>query len=109
VKVRELALVQSYKKNLFPDNTTFISLTQIQDAVKASLDDREARQIIITLAGKSIKIREYGEKLVKFTMWLKDFISSVVSNEPHAALVWAGISLLLPVCFPRTFLRTLNK
>lgn len=30
-------------------------------------------------------------------MLFKDFIASAASNEPHAALAWAGISLLLPV------------
>jgi hypothetical protein len=86
VKERNLDLVQSYKKNLSPQNTTFTSPNQIQDAVKASLDNRKARQIIVTLTGKPIRIREYGEKLVKFTMWSKDLISSAVSTEPHAAL-----------------------
>jgi hypothetical protein len=109
VKEMELDLVQSYEKNLSPQNTTFTSPTQIQDAVKASLDNREARQIIVTLAGKSIKVREYGEKLVKFTMWSKDLISSAVSTEPHAALAWVGILLLLPVCIPRAFLYLLNN
>jgi N-terminal domain of NWD NACHT-NTPase len=108
VKERELALVQSYERNLSPNNTTFTSPSQIQDAVKRSLDNREAHKIIITIAGKSIKIREYGEKLVKFTMWSKDLISSAVSTEPHAALAWVGISLLLPVSLLRASLCPLN-
>ena len=70
----------------------------MQTAIGASLEDRDARQLIITLVGKSIKIREYGEKLVKFVVWSKDFISSAISAEPHAALAWAGVTLLLPVC-----------
>ena len=100
--------MQSYEKNLSPEAVTFTSQKQIQDAVKASLDNREARQIIVTLARKPIKIREYGEKLVKFTMWSKDLISSAVNAEPHAALAWAGISLLLPVCISRVLLCALD-
>ncbi|KAL9108807.1 MAG: hypothetical protein Q9227_006464 [Pyrenula ochraceoflavens] len=37
------------------------------------------------------------QKTVKTVLFAKDFISSVASQEPHAALAWAGVSTLLPL------------
>jgi hypothetical protein len=40
--------------------------------------------------------KAYGN-IVKGVVFAKDFISAAASNEPHAALAWAGVSILLPV------------
>ena len=40
---------------------------------------------------------EYFHKAVKSIVALKLFISLATSQEPHAALAWTGVSLLLPV------------
>ena len=37
------------------------------------------------------------KKIVKTVLFAKDFVGQAVSNEPHAALAWAGVSMLLPV------------
>jgi len=39
----------------------------------------------------------YIEKAIKIIIIAKDFVGSAVSLEPHGALAWAGVSLLLPV------------
>ena len=41
------------------------------------------------------------KKTVELVLFAKGFITQAASNEPHAALAWAGISMLLPVsgCF----------
>jgi hypothetical protein len=40
------------------------------------------------------------KKIVKTLLFAKDFVGQAVSNEPHAALAWAGVSMLLPVSGP---------
>ena len=40
------------------------------------------------------------KKIVKTVLFAKDFVGQAVSNEPHAALAWAGVSMLLPVSGP---------
>jgi hypothetical protein len=40
------------------------------------------------------------KKIVKTVLFAKDFVGQAVSNEPHAALAWAGVSMLLPVSEP---------
>jgi N-terminal domain of NWD NACHT-NTPase len=37
------------------------------------------------------------KKIVETVLSAKDFVGEAVSNEPHAALAWAGVSILLPV------------
>ncbi|KAL9616484.1 MAG: hypothetical protein Q9160_008652 [Pyrenula sp. 1 TL-2023] len=37
------------------------------------------------------------KKTVKTVLFAKDFIAQVASNEPHAALAWAGVSMFLPL------------
>jgi hypothetical protein len=40
------------------------------------------------------------KKIVQMVLFAKDFVGQAVSNEPHAALAWAGVSMLLPVSGP---------
>jgi N-terminal domain of NWD NACHT-NTPase len=40
------------------------------------------------------------KKIVKTVLFAKDFVAQAVSHEPHAALAWAGVSMLLPVSGP---------
>ena len=42
----------------------------------------------------------YLKKAVEIIIASKDFIGSAVAAEPHAALAWCGVSLLLPVSIP---------
>ena len=49
------------------------------------------------VGGETVEIKAQMERIVKATLFAKDFISSVASSEPHAALAWTGVCLLLPV------------
>ena len=51
----------------------------------------------LQIAGRKVSIRQATDPAVKFVMFAKDFITSAVSSEPHAALAWAGICVFLPV------------
>lgn len=37
------------------------------------------------------------DQAVKIVVAAKEFVSSAVSSEPHAALAWAGVCVFLPV------------
>ena len=45
-----------------------------------------------------IDVGEQVDRIVKGIICAKDFIGSIVSNEPHAAIAWAGVCVMLPVC-----------
>jgi hypothetical protein len=51
----------------------------------------------ITVGGKEVIVKELVSKIVSVIISTKDFISSAVSAEPHAALAWAGVLVILPV------------
>lgn len=100
LKVREPELIAAYECQLVKSmgsTTKCLSPELVEDIARSKLLDREAHQMVIDLGKKSIKVREQGEKVVKFILWSKDIISPAVSAEPYTALVWSGVSILLPV------------
>jgi N-terminal domain of NWD NACHT-NTPase len=94
---RESLLVEAYERELCPDGEKFGTEERMKQAIKTKLEHRDARQFVISLAGKSVKIREYGEGIAKFVIWSHGIISTAISTQPYAALAWAGVSILLPV------------
>ncbi|MCJ1391416.1 hypothetical protein MMC18_004280 [Xylographa bjoerkii] len=65
--------------------------------IDKTLREREIKQWTIKLAGRSLKLRELGQKIVGFIDYSQAYLQSATSSEPHAALAWACISLLLPL------------
>ncbi|KAB8360739.1 hypothetical protein FH972_024474 [Carpinus fangiana] len=43
------------------------------------------------------KYSTYYDRAINVVLASKDFISSIASQEPHAALAWAGVSIILPL------------
>ena len=58
------------------------------------LDDSQWR---FRLGEQTVEVKAQVEKVVKTVIWAQGFVSSAVSADPHAALAWAGVSLLLPL------------
>lgn len=63
--------------------------------VKHRLQEIQDSHHTVTVAGKSIGIKDQARRAVHAILSVKDFISSAVSTEPHAALAWAGVLVLL--------------
>lgn len=49
------------------------------------------------LGDKKVKMRDQAASVVRVLLLTKDAISAVVTAEPHVALTWAGVLLLLLV------------
>lgn len=51
------------------------------------------------MSGRKIEVADMVEKIVDGVLYVKDFVGRVIkeTGEPHAALAWAGVCLLLPV------------
>ena len=58
----------------------------------------------MNLDGKSSRTREIGGNIINFIWEFKEFVASIASVEPHAALAWAGVTQLLPVRPARIYL-----
>lgn len=51
----------------------------------------------ITVGDEVICIKDNVREAIDYIHKSKDFIRAAVSSEPHGALAWAGVTLLLPV------------
>ena len=70
-----------------------------------SLTIRRGQVQLSTLAEQKLKeaersrssVQKQVDRIVESVLFFKDFVSSAVSAEPHAALACAGICIFLPV------------
>jgi hypothetical protein len=70
------------------------------------LDSEQREQYLASQIDENLKTIQEQEwstagdvyrKIVEAVLFAKDFVGQAVSLEPHAALAWAGVSMLLPV------------
>jgi hypothetical protein len=70
-------------------------LTTLARKKLASLDES---RLTIKLGSRILKVKDGVDPVVKILIAAKDFVSQAVASEPHAALAWTGVCMLLPVC-----------
>jgi hypothetical protein len=104
LKERETDLVTDYEKHLSSCKyvpTTATDPLSTQESTKATvaqlLENREGKQWRLPWLEVDVKVREQLEKLVKFALWSDDIVKQALSAQPHAALAWSAVSILLPV------------
>lgn len=66
--------------------------------MKSKVEEIDLAQWQVKIGSHSVDFSGQFNKAVKIMVAAKDFVSSAVSAEPHAALAWAGVCLFLPVC-----------
>jgi len=100
-RVREPELVATYEHELastvLKSANPYSNPELIENVVRMKLEDREADQMVIRLGGHSVKVREQGERVIKFILWWKDIVAQASSAQPYAALARSGVSTILPV------------
>ena len=84
------------------DTISTRSTKRLGDILRQKVLEQDAKRLVITIMGKSVKVREVGEKIIAFVESTQDLVTVATSNEPHAALAWVTVSLILPVSFPIT-------
>ena len=102
LKREEPSLVQDFEDALGFDTISTKSTKKLGDILRQRVLVQDAKQLVITIMGRPLMVREIGEKIVAFIESTKDLITTAASNEPHAALAWATVSLIFPVSFPIT-------
>ena len=100
LKMEEPSLVQDFEDALGFDTINTRSTKRLGNILRQRVLAQDAKQLVITIMGKSVKVREFGEKIIAFILSTKDLVTTATSSEPHAALAWATVSLILPVSFP---------
>ena len=99
-------LVEQYEETIMRENRdnahlapvgSFARQEQLSVVVTRRLDSIEKDQKSFIVAGKRVVLHEQLNKCVRIVMFARNFVSQAVSAEPHAALAWAGVCVLLPV------------
>lgn len=70
---------------------------QVSDLIVKKLKVIEDTRWRLQLGKETVKVKAQVDKVVKTVIWAQGFVSSAISADPHAALAWAGVSLLLPL------------
>jgi hypothetical protein len=69
--------------------------TRLCGIVKRRLQEIEDSRLKLTVAGKEIVVKDQARRAIEAILSVKDLVTTAVTSEPHAALAWAGILLLL--------------
>lgn len=69
---------------------------QLELVMTIELEYIEEKQLVLKFGHKEVKVRETIRGIVQAIQDANGLITTIASNEPHAALVWAGISCCLP-------------
>ncbi|EFX04858.1 ankyrin repeat-containing protein [Grosmannia clavigera kw1407] len=79
------------------DSVDLSASRSVKDLVDRLLEKREEKLWKVSILGKSVKIREQTEKLVRLLVFFDPVVKEAVSSQPYAALAWSGVSLILPL------------
>ena len=81
-------------------------MSQIQELAKKRLEELPEAHLSFSIGGKNIVVQSVVRKAIKVITMFKSAVNNAVSTEPHAALAWAGVMMILPVSvfsFPSPF------
>ena len=104
LKAKESDITLAYEHYFTSGRGSLKPAERMEEVIHRLYNGRRMDQLKISLGGKSFRIREIGENIINFLWESKDFVASIASVEPHAALAWAGVSQLLPVRPARVYL-----
>ncbi|KAJ5725089.1 uncharacterized protein N7483_006446 [Penicillium malachiteum] len=70
---------------------------QLRQIVKKKVEEIDLAQWRVQVGGHTVDVSGQFDKAVKIVLAVKDYVSSAVNSEPHAALAWAGVCIFLPL------------
>lgn len=104
VKHYEEILAQEEADQTYPSSQNEVSQSNISHSISrlttlaskklAGLDDSRLK---IRLRSRTLVIKDGVDQLLTIVIAAKDFVSGAVALEPHGAIAWAGVCVLLPV------------
>lgn len=80
-----------------PDADAIQRRGQIQRMAADKLTALSETRMRFTVNGKEVIVREQVEMVLSLIKSVKDVVSSAISSEPHAAVAWAGVIVVLPI------------
>lgn len=73
------------------------SMTRLSALASTKLAKLDESRLKFRVRSKTFVIKDQVDRVLTIVIAAKDFISSAVASEPHGALAWAGVCILLPV------------
>ena len=74
-----------------------LQLREVQELAKKKLEELPEAHLSFSIGGKNIVVQSVVRKAIKVITMFKSAVNNAVSTEPHAALAWAGVMMILPV------------
>lgn len=63
----------------------------IESVIRKEWEDQKIKKLVTDLSSKPVRIRECGEKVVKFILWSESFVFAAIVAQPYTALAWSGV------------------
>ncbi|KAL6694003.1 ankyrin repeat protein [Trichoderma pleuroticola] len=76
-------------------NRDVMDLSYVECVVNKLVAIREKNGITLSVPMANTAIREEIEKLARFLLWSDSIVKTAMNTEPHVALAWSGVLLLL--------------
>jgi hypothetical protein len=74
------------------------SRTRLAALAKGKLASLDESRLEIQLGSRTVKVKDGVDHIITIIIAAKDAVSGAVASEPHAALAWIGVCMLMPVC-----------
>ncbi|KAJ0414709.1 hypothetical protein BJY00DRAFT_318549 [Aspergillus carlsbadensis] len=92
----EPRLIEAFEKDLQQCSSNHHQgPASLSDIVQDKISNIERSRWKVTVAGKEVTVRDEVLRIVNAIVSVKESITTAVTTEPHAALAWAGILLVL--------------
>lgn len=65
--------------------------------MEIGLRHMEDKKVSATLLGHEIVLQDVVSNVVGAVEWAEDYVKDAVKALPYASMVWAGVSLVLPL------------
>ena len=94
---RDPELLKDFAETQCFKDGAFESADCLNTLIDEKLHQRQLKQWVLKFADKPFRLRVIGDRIIQTIASSQALIASAASLEPHAALAWTGVSLLLPL------------
>ncbi|KAJ5525836.1 WD domain-containing protein [Penicillium frequentans] len=70
---------------------------QIKNIAAKHLKYLSDERLCFRMNGKELIVRDQAQRIINGVLAVKDVVSAAISSDPHAAIAWAGVLVVLPV------------
>ncbi|KAK5637085.1 hypothetical protein RRF57_012797 [Xylaria bambusicola] len=98
----EELLTKEAQKGVLPDTASNYADRQSQQAqleavIAAGLQRADEKKTKYTIAGHEFNLSNQIDQAARLVLWAKGWIGEAVKQSPEASIVWAGVSIILPL------------